>query len=72
MVPSLTAARYCLGGVVESHGDHRVAMAFAIASLVAQDDIVIHETAEIATSFPDFVRTAQQIGLALAPIEPSD
>lgn len=60
------------GGVVESHGDHRVAMAFAIASLAAQADIVIRETAEIATSFPDFVRTARQIGLALAPIEHAD
>ncbi len=57
------------GGVVESHGDHRVAMAFAIASLFARDDIVIHETAEIATSFPDFVRTTRQIGLSLESTE---
>jgi 3-phosphoshikimate 1-carboxyvinyltransferase len=53
------------GGSVESCGDHRIAMAFAIASLFARDEIVIRDTAEIATSFPGFVRTAVRAGLVL-------
>jgi 3-phosphoshikimate 1-carboxyvinyltransferase len=57
------------GGVIESHGDHRIAMAFAVASLRAQDAIVIHDTAEVATSFPGFVTTAGRAGLALEAVE---
>jgi 3-phosphoshikimate 1-carboxyvinyltransferase len=38
----------------QSHGDHRVAMALAIAGLTASTDTVIDDTACIETSFPDF------------------
>ena len=57
------------GGTIESHGDHRVAMAFAIASLAADAPIEIHSTAEVATSFPDFVRTATNSGLLLDELD---
>ena len=53
------------GGTVESHGDHRVAMSFAVASLRAAAPIEIRSTAEIATSFPGFVATGVRSGLAL-------
>ncbi len=53
------------GGAVDSHGDHRVAMAFAVASLIAQEEIVVRDTGNVATSFPDFVALAQQAGLQL-------
>jgi len=53
------------GGVVESCGDHRVAMAFAVASLAADGPIEIRSTAEIATSFPNFTTTAASAGLVL-------
>ncbi len=53
------------GGVVESRGDHRIAMAFAVASLRADAPIEIRSTAEVATSFPGFVATAAGAGLAL-------
>lgn len=53
------------GGVVESRGDHRVAMAFAVASLAADAPIEIRSTAEVVTSFPGFVATAASAGLAL-------
>ena len=56
------------GGTVESHGDHRVAMAFAVASLAADAPIEILSTAEIATSFPGFLDTANGVGLALEPL----
>lgn len=53
------------GGVVESRGDHRIAMAFAVASLAADAPIEIRSTAEVATSFPGFEATAANAGLAL-------
>lgn len=51
------------GGEIDAHGDHRVAMAFAIAALRARDPIVIHNAAGITTSFPDFLTTARAAGL---------
>jgi len=51
------------GGTIDSHGDHRIAMAFAMASLRATDKITINDCANVATSFPDFVALAQNAGL---------
>ncbi len=51
------------GGVVESHGDHRIAMAFAVASVRAKAPIMIRDCANVATSFPNFTELAGQIGL---------
>jgi 3-phosphoshikimate 1-carboxyvinyltransferase len=42
------------GGVVSSHGDHRIAMSCAIAALVASAPVTIHDTACTETSFPGF------------------
>lgn len=42
------------GGVVDSFGDHRTAMAMAIAGLVADEPVTINDTACVATSFPRF------------------
>jgi 3-phosphoshikimate 1-carboxyvinyltransferase len=53
------------GGVVESFGDHRIAMSFSIASLRAAGLIEIRDVANVATSFPGFVPLAQSVGLAL-------
>jgi 3-phosphoshikimate 1-carboxyvinyltransferase len=39
---------------IESHGDHRIAMAFAIAGLFAEGETVIHGTDCINTSYPGF------------------
>ena len=50
------------GGIVDSHGDHRVAMAFAIAALVTNKSITILNTQNISTSFPNFVETLSNIG----------
>jgi 3-phosphoshikimate 1-carboxyvinyltransferase len=45
------------GACVTSGGDHRVAMALAIAGLVAEGETVIEDTACVATSFPQFAAT---------------
>lgn len=50
------------GGHVDSHGDHRIAMAFAMAGLRADDEIVIDDCANVNTSFPGFVDFAAGLG----------
>jgi 3-phosphoshikimate 1-carboxyvinyltransferase len=54
------------GGTVDSRGDHRIAMSFAVASLVARSPIEILNTAEVATSFPNFLEVARAAGLEIA------
>ncbi len=54
------------GGTVDSHGDHRIAMAFAVASLRANADITINDCANVATSFPNFVALAGQVGIQIS------
>lgn len=50
------------GGEVDSHGDHRIAMAFAVAGLVAKTAITISDCSNVNTSFPDFIALARQVG----------
>ncbi len=57
------------GGIVDSCGDHRVAMAFAVASIAAKEPIHIQDTANVATSFPGFCQQARNIGMAVEQIE---
>jgi 3-phosphoshikimate 1-carboxyvinyltransferase len=52
-------------GHVESHGDHRVAMAFAVAGQLADGDVTIADVANVATSFPGFDTLARQAGFGL-------
>jgi 3-phosphoshikimate 1-carboxyvinyltransferase len=52
-------------GEIDSFGDHRIAMSFAIASLRAAGAIEIRDVANVATSFPGFVPLAQSVGLAI-------
>ena len=54
------------GGVVDSHGDHRIAMAFAVASLRAKGEITINDCANVATSFPNFEALAKQVGIQIS------
>ena len=51
------------GGCVDSHGDHRIAMAFTMAALRAQDAVEIRDCANVNTSFPNFVGQARQAGV---------
>ena len=51
------------GGKIASHGDHRIAMSFTVASLRASGAIEIADVANVATSFPGFVGIARQAGL---------
>ncbi len=48
------------GAELESYGDHRIAMAFAIAGLFAQGQTVINNVDCVKTSYPTFEQTLQQ------------
>jgi len=51
------------GGKVHSRDDHRIAMAFTMASLCADDEIQIEDCENVDTSFPDFVGLATKAGM---------
>ena len=53
------------GGAIDSQGDHRIAMAFATASVRARGPIEIRDVASVATSFPNFVASAREVGLQI-------
>ena len=52
-------------GTVDSHGDHRIAMSFAVAAQRAHGEVRIGDCANVATSFPGFVQLATACGLGL-------
>jgi 3-phosphoshikimate 1-carboxyvinyltransferase len=56
------------GGTVESRGDHRIAMAFAMAALRATGEVVINDCTNVLTSFPGFPRLAGGAGLGIAEV----
>ena len=56
------------GGMIESHGDHRIAMAFAIAGQLASGEVRIEDVDNVATSFPGFDTLARSAGFGLDPM----
>lgn len=52
-------------GPVGSGGDHRIAMAFAVAAQVASGEVHIQDIANVATSFPQFDQAARDVGFSL-------
>jgi 3-phosphoshikimate 1-carboxyvinyltransferase len=50
------------GGRIESHGDHRIAMAGAIAALLADGECEIAGASSAAVSYPAFFSTLAQLG----------
>jgi len=54
------------GGTADSCGDHRTAMAFSMAALVANNPITVLDCANVATSFPNYVELATSLGLRIS------
>jgi 3-phosphoshikimate 1-carboxyvinyltransferase len=50
------------GGTVDAAGDHRIAMAFAVAGVLADGPVTVDGAREIATSYPGFVDALRQLG----------
>lgn len=62
----ITVTGSALGsGEIDSHGDHRIAMAFTVAALRARGPLTIRDCANVATSFPGFADLARQVGIGL-------
>ena len=53
------------GAGVDSHDDHRLGMALAVAGLAAEGTTLVHDAACMADSFPGFVETMRQLGAAI-------
>jgi 3-phosphoshikimate 1-carboxyvinyltransferase len=60
------------GGVVDTHGDHRIAMSLAIAAQRANGEVRITDCANVATSFPGFDVMAGAVGFGLRPAPAMD
>ena len=58
------------GAHLSSFGDHRIAMAFAIAGMFAEGETVIDGVECVATSYPTFYETLQQITTEHQPQTP--
>jgi 3-phosphoshikimate 1-carboxyvinyltransferase len=56
-------------GVINAHGDHRIAMSFAIAGLRAAGPIEIRDCANVETSFPGFADLAASAGLRIQEVQ---
>jgi 3-phosphoshikimate 1-carboxyvinyltransferase len=61
----IAGGRRLQGAVIDSHGDHRIAMSFAVASLLADGELTICDVANVATSVPGFVATARACGVSV-------
>jgi len=53
------------GGCVVANGDHRVAMAFAMAALRSGEGVRVEDCANVDTSFPGFAELAYEVGLGI-------
>jgi 3-phosphoshikimate 1-carboxyvinyltransferase len=62
---TVTGVERFRGGELQSFGDHRIAMAFALAALRADAPLSILDCANVETSFPGFVPFAQAAGLVI-------
>ena len=59
------------GGRIDSRGDHRIAMSFAIAAQLADREVHIDDVANVATSFPGFADLATDSGFGLREVSPA-
>ena len=65
----VTGGSPLLGAEVHSHGDHRLAMALAVAGLATQQPVVVHGADLIAESFPAFPAVLRRLGAQVTAFE---
>ena len=63
---TVAGGRGARAGLVESPGDHRIAMAGAVCALGADGETLIRDTHNVATSFPGFARALAAVGADVA------
>jgi 3-phosphoshikimate 1-carboxyvinyltransferase len=67
----ITGGRRLHGAAVSSGGDHRMAMALAVAGLIADGETLVDDVACVATSFPNFADTVNALaGVPAITVEP--
>jgi 3-phosphoshikimate 1-carboxyvinyltransferase len=49
------------GGIVDAEGDHRIAMAFAVAGLLAEEPVTVRAAESVQISFPGFFETLRTL-----------
>nr|MDQ3877862.1 3-phosphoshikimate 1-carboxyvinyltransferase [Actinomycetota bacterium] len=64
---SVTGPTPLAGGEVDCFGDHRIAMAFAVTGLIADDNVRIAGWGSVATSFPEFLDVLGRAQGRIAP-----
>ena len=69
VIQGFGAAGAFSGGEINSHQDHRIAMAFAVAALRASAEIQVLETDNVTTSFPGFDALMRGLGLQVSAAE---
>jgi len=57
------------GAEIQTHGDHRIAMAFLVLGLAARTPVIVDRADMIATSFPDFAGFMAGLGADIAAID---
>ena len=58
---AITGGHRLRGAVLNSGGDHRMAMALAVAALVADGESVVDDVECVNTSFPQFTKTINDL-----------
>lgn len=53
------------GGSVSSHGDHRIAMSAAVASVLCREEILLEGAESVSKSYPRFWQDAKILGMKL-------
>lgn len=54
------------GGMVATHRDHRISMAFLIMGLASENAVQVDDTSMIVTSFPNFIPLMRSLGAGMS------
>jgi 3-phosphoshikimate 1-carboxyvinyltransferase len=66
---TVTGPTRLIGAQVDSHGDHRLGMALAVAGLIATGETIVDDASCIADSFPGFVGVMRSLGANIELLE---
>ncbi|MGE3714431.1 MAG: 3-phosphoshikimate 1-carboxyvinyltransferase, partial [Alphaproteobacteria bacterium] len=55
------------GAVIETKGDHRVAMSFLVMGMASKEPVQVDDTSHVATSFPGFTELMNRCGAQMHP-----
>jgi len=65
----LEGVRHLRGARLSSYGDHRIAMAFAVAGLIARGETIVDGAESIPVSYPSFVDDMRKLGARIELVE---